>query len=62
MTIPVEWLTPAEIANELRVSNMTVYRLIRLGYLHGIRVGRSMRVTRDAFDSFVESQRIEGAI
>lgn len=50
MTIPPppEFLTPAEVAAILRVSPMTVYRLIHFGELEAIRVGRSFRVdTRD---------------
>ena len=38
------FLTVAEVAALLRVSNMTVYRLIRAGELVATRVGRSYRI------------------
>lgn len=42
------YLTPHEVAAILRVSAMTVYRLIHGRELEAIRVGRSFRVdTRD---------------
>lgn len=37
-------LTVAEVAEVMRVSNMTVYRLIRSGELVATRVGRSYRI------------------
>ena len=41
-------LTVAEVADHMRVSNMTVYRLIKGGTLPAIRVGKNYRIrTRD---------------
>jgi excisionase family DNA binding protein len=37
-------LTVAEVAAIMRVSNMTVYRLIRGGELPAIRVGKNYRI------------------
>lgn len=37
-------LTVAEVASIMRVSNMTVYRLIRGGDLPAIRVGKNYRI------------------
>jgi excisionase family DNA binding protein len=37
-------LTVAEVAAIMRVSNMTVYRLIRSGDLPAIRVGKNYRI------------------
>ncbi len=37
-------LTVGEIADVLRVSNMTVYRLIRSGELPALRVGKNYRI------------------
>ncbi len=37
-------LTVAEVADVMRVSNMTVYRLIHSGELVATRVGRSYRI------------------
>jgi excisionase family DNA binding protein len=38
------FLTVAEVATVMRVSKMTVYRLIHTGHLAAIRVGRTFRV------------------
>lgn len=39
-----KYMKPDEIAAIMRVSKMTVYRLIHTGELPGVRVGRSFRV------------------
>lgn len=36
--------TVAEVANHMRVSNMTVYRLIKAGDLPALRVGKNYRI------------------
>jgi excisionase family DNA binding protein len=38
------FLTVGEVAEILRVSNMTVYRLIKAGELPALRVGRNYRI------------------
>jgi excisionase family DNA binding protein len=40
----VRFLTVAEVAAVMRVSKMTVYRLVHSGELNAVRVGRSFRV------------------
>ncbi|MDQ3766639.1 MAG: helix-turn-helix domain-containing protein [Actinomycetota bacterium] len=40
-------LTVSEVAHQLRVSNMTVYRLIKAGHLAAVRVGRGYRIRED---------------
>lgn len=47
------YLTVAEVAGMLRVSTMTVYRLIKAGELPAVRVGKSYRLAEDAVDRFV---------
>lgn len=47
-------LTVAEVAAELRVSKMTVYRLIHGGELAAHRVGRSFRVPASALDDYLQ--------
>jgi excisionase family DNA binding protein len=37
-------LTVAEVAAAMRVSNMTVYRLIKAGDLPAVRVGKNFRI------------------
>ena len=56
----VHFLTVAEVASVMRVSKMTVYRLVHHGELPAVRVGRSFRVPEQAVhdylrDSFVET-------
>jgi excisionase family DNA binding protein len=52
------WLKVAEVAHLLRVSKMTVYRLISSGELRSARVGRSYRLTEDDVNAYL--QRGEG--
>ncbi len=40
----VRFLTVAEVAEMMRVSNMTVYRLVHSGELPAVRFGRSFRI------------------
>ena len=40
------YLTAAEVAAAMRVSTMTVYRLIKAGSLPAVRVGRSYQIGR----------------
>lgn len=49
----LRYLTVAEVAETMRVSKMTVYRLARSGELPAVRVGRSYRVPQDALDAFL---------
>ena len=53
-------LTVAEVASVMRVSRMTVYRLIRRGQLKAIRVGRNYRVREDDLNQYLESQAVFG--
>ena len=47
-------LTVAEVAEVMRVSNMTVYRLIRAGELVATRVGRSYRIWDNDVRAYLE--------
>jgi excisionase family DNA binding protein len=60
MLAEMRFLTVAEVASTMRVSKMTVYRLVHSGELPAVRVGRSFRVPEQAVadylrDSFVEA-------
>ena len=46
-------LTVAEMAAMLRVSTMTIYRLINAGELRTIRVGRSIRIPSEVAASYL---------
>jgi excisionase family DNA binding protein len=49
-------LTVAEVAHTLRVSKMTIYRLIESGDLSAIRVGRSFRIPARAVEDFISAR------
>jgi excisionase family DNA binding protein len=49
----VTFLTVAEVASVMRVSKMTVYRLVHAGDLPAVRVGRSFRVTEDDVNEYL---------
>lgn len=51
-------LTVAEVATVMRVSRMTVYRLIRRGQLKAIRVGRNYRVREEDLSTYLESSAV----
>lgn len=53
-------MTVAEVASVMRVSRMTVYRLIKRGQLKAIRVGRNYRVREDDLTSYLESSAVTG--
>lgn len=53
------YLTVGEVAQMLRVSNMTVYRLINSGQLPAVRVGKSYRVREEDLDSFLAGRFTE---
>ena len=50
------FMTVAEVAELLRVSSMTVYRLIKAGDLAAVRVGKSFRVHEDDVDRYLASR------
>lgn len=47
------FLTVAEVAARMRVSKMTVYRMVHNGELPAARLGRSFRVTEKAVDDYI---------
>ncbi len=49
----VKFLTVAEVAAIMRVSKMTVYRLVHSGELTSVRVGRSFRVPERAVNEYL---------
>jgi len=53
------FLTVSEVASMMRVSTMTVYRLIKAGDLGSVRVGKSYRIKEDDVDRYLASRYIE---
>lgn len=54
-----QFLTVAEVASALRISNMTVYRLISSGQLPAVRVGRSYRLRVEDVDRYLAARFTE---
>ncbi len=57
----VRFLTVAEVASVMRVSKMTVYRLVHNGELPAVRVGRSFRVPEQAVQDYLRDSYVETA-
>ena len=57
----VRFLTVAEVAALMRVSKMTVYRLLHAGDLPSVRVGRSYRVPEQVVHSYLRGGYTETA-
>lgn len=49
--------TVAEVAEHMRVSNMTVYRLIKFGAMPAVRVGKSYRIRQSDLNAYLDSSR-----
>jgi excisionase family DNA binding protein len=53
------FLTVAEVAKGLRVSNMTVYRLVNSGQLDAVRVGRSYRIPEATVHRYLDKRYMD---
>src|ERR671926_157041 len=51
-------LTVGEVAATMRVSNMTVYRLIKSGQLAAIRVGKNYRIRESEIDRYLSERSV----
>jgi excisionase family DNA binding protein len=52
-------LTVGEVAQVMRVSNMTVYRLIKSGQLAAIRVGKNYRIRRKDVERYLTDRAVK---
>ena len=52
-------LTVSEVAAGMRVSNMTVYRLIKSGELPAVRVGKGYRIRESELRRFLEERSVQ---
>jgi excisionase family DNA binding protein len=55
----LKFLTVAEVATLMRVSKMTVYRLVNAATLPAVRVGRSVRVPEQAVHDYLQHSFVE---
>ena len=53
------FLTVGEVAEILRVSSMTVYRLINSGELAAVRIGKSFRLREEDVDKYLADRYTE---
>ena len=56
LTDQARFATVSEVAKLLRVSNMTVYRLVNSGQLRAVRVGRSYRILEADVQRYLEQR------
>ena len=49
----VRFLAVSEVAEMMRVSNMTVYRMVHSGELPAVRFGRSFRIPESAVEAAI---------
>lgn len=54
-SLPGKFLTVAEVATILRLSKMSVYRLIHSGQLEAVQFGRSFRVPEKSLNAYLEA-------
>ena len=47
--------TAEELAKELRVNIMTIYRYIKAGRLKAHKIGKEFRIDKESFDSFLKN-------
>jgi excisionase family DNA binding protein len=59
--VPYDLLTPREVAEVMRVSTMTVYRLIKAGDLPAIRVGKHLRIRGNDVVAFLDARVVPAA-
>ena len=56
----IDFHTVAEVAAWMRVSKMTVYRMVHSGELSAVRVGRSFRIPAAAVRGYLSSAFVTG--
>jgi excisionase family DNA binding protein len=52
-------MTVGEVADLMRVSNMTVYRLIKAGQLSALRVGKNYRIREADMDRYLSDRSVQ---
>jgi excisionase family DNA binding protein len=54
-------LKVTEVAADLRVGRNQAYELVRSGRIRSVRIGRAIRVPREALESFKAGRRAEAS-
>lgn len=52
------FMTVAEVAGVMRVSKMTVYRLVHSGEVESVRVGRSFRIPEQSVAAYLRNNTV----
>jgi excisionase family DNA binding protein len=52
-------LTVGEVSSAMRVSNMTVYRLIKSGQLSALRVGKNYRIRQSDMEKYLADRSVK---
>ncbi len=55
---PAPYLTYAEVQRLYGISRTSAWRAIRDGHLEAARVGRSVRISRESLDAFMQERTI----
>ena len=55
----VKFLKISEVASVMRVSKMTVYRLVHSGVLPAVQIGRSFRVPEQAVHEYLRAAYVD---
>lgn len=50
-------LTPQEVADELQLNLLTIYRYIKSKKILAIRLGRTYRIQKNDLEAFIESNK-----
>ena len=52
-------MTVSEVADYLKISEVTTYKLVQEGKISGFKIGRHWRVKRSDLGDFIEKQKTE---
>jgi excisionase family DNA binding protein len=53
-----KWLTPEDVAGELRIGKMTIYRMLDAGTIPAYRFGRLYRVRPEDLKAYISDSRV----
>ena len=53
----MQFYTPSQIANILKIDILTVYNYIRKGKLEAVRLGRHYRISQEDFEQFLKASK-----
>jgi len=55
--IEKEFYLVEELAQKLRVSNMTIYRYIQAGKIKAYKIGKEFRISSEEYNKFLENTK-----